>query len=1779
MDLTWNRADVVHDSKVVQFHLMFATANVLTLEAGSKRFQTKGLLQTGRIATLQAQMSASGYHIIGIQESRTHGSLTRHSSSHLVYQSGAAASGNRGCELWLDRAKAYTTVQNQQFCFQPQHVHIADFSDRHLCAILRAPYLHLCVFVLHAPSETCTDIDPAQWWSNLDDVYNRIVADLPVVILGDMNARLGSTVSEAVSSHAAEEESFTGQFVHSFALDHQLWLPSTFSSCHEGKSTTWVSTAGTQHRIDYVLLPQKWRNFEVRSTIAEHIDLLTSQPDHSVVVAEVHMQLKQSCARYPKNHRIDVRKCQQPSCVAKFQEHLKTPPLIPWTAGVGEHAEHLVSWIQRGAQECFAPDHTLPRQRYMSNLTWKVVQMRKELLRMSKKSDRHVHTLTLKFWFLAWTWALDFCPAKSQQLVVISRLRWQCMKMLHWTINHRNRLHVTARQMSRQDRVHTTQLIIEEFYAAAKGHDSRAIYRALRPMLGQSFRKNSSKFQPIPAVRSSEGHLARNACEATEIWRSHFSEPEAGILVDPEQLKELTSLSHKLYSHEELPLDSSSLPSLQDIEAYIMGARRGKSPGLDGIPAEVYQLNPGIFAHLLWPLISKCVLRCAEPLRWRGGAVVAIPKTIHTSFAASQHRSILLADFLAKLRHGLVRKKLLPYYADFRLCMQAGGTPKLSTDFLHLYVQSFAHLTRTQSLSSASVFVDIRQAFYRACRPLLAASFVSDTQIAQFFASQGWSSDMMADFRIRLAEQDALSQASVSPHLQAQVRDLISGTWFQMKTDPATLTHTASGTRPGDAIADLLFAFIMRRYLAAVRQKLITAELQTTLNVSWLPCGLVESGEFSEQHILQASWVDDLVIMLQADTPAGLLAKVQATLAILQDTAIEFALQLNYGPDKTNVLMFLRGPTARATWQTLLQPGSIRPKLRVCCKSLPEPFEVDIVVDYVYLGTLQDQTGHPGSEVRRRFLSVRPMQKLLRRNVFRSPQLPQRTKTLMFRSLVLSKILYGAGAWQQMNIHSARSFHSQLIGIIKTLAPAVKPGPGIYNLDFLAAAKFVSPEMLLACQRFSLFDRLCQTDMSELFALLQHQHQHHGWLALVSQDIHRTSKFVSQTCWQNIQTAQDMATVAQMCYVTPGILARLGKQMCRLQLLYLEIWNQVRTFQKQFDHDEVKAGHVWHQHMDALPQSATYECEQCHASFSSFKALCSHMFQVHGTVNMAQQFARTNVCLACLKVYDSRVQVVHHLKYYRTGCLLKLATLIEPMTHEEVATAQQEARETAPQRKGKERKARHKYPVMRAHGPLRPWPWQRALSKLRPLIEPTLALPLEELQPWILQIEGVFEAGTTDDILEVLMQMPYHPEHAHKVLVALCPEADCSLHPPDILKQLMLQDALQLWKDHHDGASDLLDSNRIQTDQACITLHEVRLPETTIPSMTTQADKRSRHFDALWDESIVPFQLQRQLQAERNRQYRLTPQIPVSIKQKPIFVYVFSGRRRKGDFQTFIEHHLARHSLQGQTLLLDLALSDSHDVGNAELVTRLLDWISSGAVGGLLLAPPCETWSEARYREVEGEKTPRPVRSALEPMGIPGLTKDELLQVLTANMLLLVSFRLLFAAAVHGVPGILEHPRTPKKPDRPSIWRLPWLQRMVSNKLLSVMTIYQGNYGSISPKPTNLGYCNLPRFAATMKSLQTPIDWDHIRYLEGKDQKGSWMTSYAKEYPERMNSALAQTLIEAVAERLLGQTASGDIPDTIQAAFNELYCGDDDQNQQTMRPDYAKHLEFLTGMD
>ena len=1038
VDTTWWHPTYESKTSDVVVALHVATANVLTLEPGPKRMQLQGLMQSGRISMLQHQFHQEGVHIIGLQECRTQGSAVRHSATHWVFQSGATAEGARGCELWLSKQHSYTPDDSKLHCFAADHVHIAAFSDRYLLAIVRAPHVHMRVLVVHAPHQAAKDTSCEQWWQDLQRMISKIGNHLPLIVLGDMNAKLGSVQSDAVGSYGAEDENHPGSLLHAFAMESDLWIPSTFPTAHTGPSATWRSSEGQPHRLDYVLIPCKWKAFDLSSFISDSIDLCNAREDHYVVSLKISMVQSQSKTHSLKQPRIDVRKCSDPQARLRFCQKIQNPPSIDWEVGTGLHAELLTQWLQTTAQECFPRAARQPKQRYMSDFTWHVVLLRKQLRQLMIRSEKHTRLLLLKKFFVTWTHCAQhqsrYQPQVSTEadstpsaplILGLTKLLQRCHRSFAWALFHRQKLHSAARQSSRSDRIHTAQSIVDQFYQAAHSNDSKALYRQLRPLLGQQHRKTVHQFKPIPAVRLEDNSLAKDHDEAAQRWRSHFASAEQGILATVPQLQELAALQHPCYAHEDLPFDLRSIPSLDDIERYIHKAKAGKSPGLDGLPSELYRLAPSTMAKALWPLMAKCALRCTEPMRWRGGEVCAIPKTALANSQVEQFRSILLADFSSKICHGMLRSRLVPAIQTYRLNMQAGGIPGLGTDMLHLFVQSYMQLAKHQGVSCAALFVDIKQAFYRACRPLLVQRHVSQESLARLFLSNGWSPAMFQAFQARIAETPALAQAKISSHQIAQVNSTLSTTWFQMRTNPGTLTSTDCGTRPGDSIADLLFAFLMSRYLIALRTRFIAANLHSSFSLKWIPPAEMQPGEFDEQSIIQACWVDDVVLLLRSTTASDLVTKIQQAIAITQDLSIEFGLTLNYGPDKTAVLPAFRGPDAETVRRVVLSYDPEHPKIAFHCRSMDSAGYIDVVPSYIYLGQLQDLKGNPSAEVQRRFLVTKASSRLLRRNIFRSPRMPFRTKVMLHKTLVMSKLLYGAGAWQQMHVQTSRSWHNQ----------------------------------------------------------------------------------------------------------------------------------------------------------------------------------------------------------------------------------------------------------------------------------------------------------------------------------------------------------------------------------------------------------------------------------------------------------------------------------------------------------------------------------------------------------------------------------------------------------------------------------------------------------------------------------------------------------------------------------------------------------------------------------
>ena len=79
-----------------------------------------------------------------------------------------------------------------------------------------------------------------------------------VVLLGDLNAAVGSVQSDAIGTVHAEEESLTGAILHEWLLQWQVALPATFLSS-DTEGTTWFSPDGSQRRrLDFVGIPKRW---------------------------------------------------------------------------------------------------------------------------------------------------------------------------------------------------------------------------------------------------------------------------------------------------------------------------------------------------------------------------------------------------------------------------------------------------------------------------------------------------------------------------------------------------------------------------------------------------------------------------------------------------------------------------------------------------------------------------------------------------------------------------------------------------------------------------------------------------------------------------------------------------------------------------------------------------------------------------------------------------------------------------------------------------------------------------------------------------------------------------------------------------------------------------------------------------------------------------------------------------------------------------------------------------------------------------------------------------------------------------------------------------------------------------------------------------------------------------------------------------------------------------------------------------------------------------------
>lgn len=261
---------------------------------------------------------------------------------------------------------------------------------------------------------------------------------------------------------------------------------------------------------------------------------------------------------------------------------------------------------------------------------------------------------------------------------------------------------------------------------------------------------------------------------------------------------------------------------------------------------------------------------------------------------------------------------------------------------------------------------------------------------------------------------------------------------------------------------------------------------------------------------------------------------------------------------------------------------------------------------------------------------------------------------------------------------------------------------------------------------------------------------------------------------------------------------------------------------------------------------------------------------------------------------------------------------------------------------------------------------------------------------------------------------------------------------------------------------------------------------------------------------------------EALKHYVPSPRLLPRFRQL-VFVHLYSGYRREGDLQTWLESFDWSPALRPVVVSMDIIIDSAKC--NAMDPAQRLRWFrysQQGLIDGIMVGPPCESWSVSRERHELDGQGPRPLRRRDEPWITSGLSHRESRQVYVANILLFFAVIMFLSQWSVGAWACLEHPEKPKKPKAPSIWATALLQVVIVLHGVQAQHLFQGYFSAASPKPTTLLTCNdQNRISLAEKDFRT---CSHLPppLLMGKDgSNGYFRTAKLKSYPRGLCRLLA----------------------------------------------------------
>ena len=1205
------------------------------------------------------------------------------------------------------------------------------------------------------------------------------------------------------------------------------------------------------------------------------------------------------------------------------------------------------------------------------------------------------------------------------------------------------------------------------------------IYAKLRRLgIGTQMKKRNNR--ALPMMKTADGHYATDFATSQEAWRQHAAMLEAGSVTTGQELLQQCQWRQN-QRRGQVPAPSGlNLPSITQLEQACRKIKPFKARGPDGIPGSIYHLYPETVAATLFPLVLKMVCYMEEPLGFKGGRLVHLYKGKGAPDQPENRRGILIANHASKVAHGTIRKQFNPLVECQMLPMQLGGRKGKSVQQSAHMLRLFMATCKAQKLSAGVIFLDVQTAYYKVIRELVAEAPTPREKLSRLIHNFNLPAQSLQQLERVLTEDPTICrQQGMAPCLETLLSELHQDTWFTTQ-GLESLTHTQAGTRPGSCFADIFFNFLFSHVLREVQGEL--GELGILTQLQWGgerglhmdPCD-----SSSEALIAETIWADDLALYFQHPSPEDLISNLQEACAHLFNICLKYGLQPNFARGKTELLVALRGRNAvqaRRRWfteenGTLPIPNCVVPGC-----------QVRMVARYRHLGGQVDARATAKAEVRARTGQMMQAFRQHRKTVYGTQKIARSRRSSLLRPLVLSIAEYNLGSLVNFTTADQQHLSTALLRMYKAIygkSDGERDGQQISWPRLCYALGLPSPEAVVHVARLRYYGQILRNGGQELWAMASTEQ---GWLQAC-----RTSfqwayrQLAGSTTLQD--PASNYADWHNLILYAPrrwkGLLQRAWQHEM------LQSYNQC-IIEEGYEGFAEAVGFGGFDLPEQLPvetkEDTQHGCIQCQKTFQSRTAWASHAFKCHGRTNDSRRFATGSFCHSCQKEFWEYKRLLHHLQYSR-GCRRKLAQ------------AEFVLEELEP---GMNSRAQKRQPE----------------ELLKPCVQvPGVAIPVKDY--WA-GIDVEWDQPLLDSLFH---QLPLTEDDADRAVDEHMANLRSILGGVTAEYTTVVR-TIHCWKDSMSDVAEVSTPRRASLIKAfMVTLGQVDLQKWLLPQHPKERPLRRQDW--------------RQVLEEKRSYGECWPRETVQGEwfRTMFVIHFFSGRRRGGDLQEYLEQLPQPGGVKLEILSADIIFGSGADFAKKENQKKWLAWMSLGYVLGFFAGPPCETFSIARGNRLEGVSI-RPIRSKQAQWGFHSLTLRELKQILIGNTLLLFVLQATAIQAAVGHFACVEHPADPqedKHRDAASIWRMALVNILQCHPSASYLTIQQGKFGAPSPKPTGLLFIGPKQPGRTMQRFED--DRCATGTSIGYDKKNrAFRTARLKEYPSKLCRALSAVFEEWLQE-------------------------------------------------